>query len=66
VLGEKGPADVKGRWSLMRGTGKLKGAKGGGTYEGKLDADGVLTLALEGVYEPAAMAAAEDKAEEKK
>jgi hypothetical protein len=61
VLAEKGPAEVKGRWSLMRGTGKLKGAKGGGTYEGKLDADGILTLELEGVYEPAAMAADEEK-----
>jgi hypothetical protein len=59
VAGEKGPATVKGRWSLMRGTGKFKGARGGGTYEGNLDADGVLTLDFEGVYDPAAMG--EDK-----
>jgi len=52
VLPEKGPATAKGRWSLMRGTGKFKGIKGGGTYEGKLEADEVLTLALEGVYDP--------------
>jgi hypothetical protein len=52
VLAEKGPATAKGRWSLMRGTGKFKGIKGGGTYEGKLEADDVLTLDLEGVYDP--------------
>jgi hypothetical protein len=52
VLAEKGPATAKGRWSLMRGTGKFKGIKGGGTYEGKLEADDVLTLDLEGIYDP--------------
>jgi len=52
VLAEKGPATAKGRWSLMRGTGKFKGIKGGGTYEEKLEADDVLTLHLEGVYDP--------------
>lgn len=35
-LAEKGPVDSSGRWSLMRGTGKFKGIKGGGSYEGKL------------------------------
>jgi hypothetical protein len=55
VLGEKGPAKVKGRWSLMRGTGKFKGAKGGGSYEGEVDANDVLTLDFEGVYEPSEM-----------
>lgn len=54
ILQEKGPVDVKGQWSFMRGTGKLKGIRGGGAYEGKLDADDVLTLRLEGVYDPAA------------
>jgi hypothetical protein len=52
VYGEKGPANCKGRWSLMRGTGKFKGIKGGGSYEGKLGADDVLTLEFEGVYDP--------------
>ena len=52
VLAEKGPATAKGRWSLMRGTGKFKGIKGGGTYEGKLEADDVLVLDLEGIYDP--------------
>ncbi len=55
VDGIKGPADVKGRWSLMRGTGKFKGIIGGGTYEGKLGADDVLTLEFEGVYDPSEM-----------
>jgi hypothetical protein len=58
VLAEKGPAGTKGRWSFMRGTGKYKGIKGGGTYEGKLEADGGLTLNLEGGYLPAEMAGA--------
>ena len=52
VPAEKGPATATGRWSLMRGTGKLKGIKGGGSYEEKLDADDVLVLELEGVYDP--------------
>jgi hypothetical protein len=55
VLAEKGPANTRGRWSLMRGTGKFKGIKGGGTYDGKLDADDVLVLNLEGVYDPSEM-----------
>jgi len=55
VYGEKGPATSKGRWSLMRGTGKFKGIKGGGSYEGKLEADDVLTLEFEGVYDPSEM-----------
>jgi|HubBroStandDraft_1064217.scaffolds.fasta_scaffold04313_2 hypothetical protein len=52
VPAEKGPATATGRWSLMRGTGKLKGIKGGGSYEEKVDADDVLVLELEGVYDP--------------
>ena len=55
VLAEKGPATAKGRWSLMRGTGKFKGIKGGGSYGGKLEADDVLTLEFEGVYDPSEM-----------
>ena len=52
ILGVKGPASGKGRWNFMRGTGKFKGIKGGGTYETKLDADDVLTVEFEGVYDP--------------
>src|SRR5208283_3068362 len=57
LLAEKGPVDSNGRWSLMRGTGKFKGIKGGGSYEGKLDADNVLVLELEGVYDLSEMTA---------
>jgi hypothetical protein len=46
-----------GRWSFMRGTGKFKGIKGGGTYEGQVQPDGSYTLNLEGAYVPAEMAA---------
>jgi hypothetical protein len=55
VLAEKGPVDSKGRWSLMRGTGKYKGIKGGGTYEGKLEANDVLTLDFDGIYDTTEM-----------
>jgi hypothetical protein len=55
ILGEKGPATAKGRWNFMRGTGKFKGIKGGGTYEGKLEADDVLTLEFDGIYDPSEM-----------
>ena len=55
IAGEKGPAANKGRWNFTRGTGKFKGIKGGGNYEGKLDADDVLTLEFEGVYDPSDM-----------
>ena len=57
VYGEKGPASSKGRWSLMRGTGKFKGIKGGGTYEGNIDAENILVLEFEGIYDPSEMAA---------
>jgi hypothetical protein len=56
VDAEKGPTSAKGRFSFMRGTGKYKGIKGGGTYAGQLDAEDVLILKLEGAYEPAVMA----------
>ena len=55
-LADKGPTTAKGRFSFMRGTGKYKGIRGGGTYEGQLGADDILTLKLEGVYMPSAMA----------
>jgi hypothetical protein len=57
IPAEKGPASFRGNWSFMRGTGKFKGIKGGGTYEGKLEESGGLTLDLEGSYVPEAMAA---------
>ncbi len=55
VLAEKGPATATGRWSLMRGTGKFRGIRGGGSFDEKLDADDVLVLELEGVYDPSEM-----------
>jgi hypothetical protein len=57
ILAEKAPASFRGRWSFMRGTGKFKGIKGGGTYDGKLEEGGGLTLDLEGSYVPEEMAA---------
>jgi hypothetical protein len=56
VLAEDAPTPTKGRFSFTKGTGKYKGIKGGGSYEGKMDADGALTLELEGLYSPADMA----------
>jgi len=61
VPGDKGPVDLRGQWSFMRGTGKYKGIRGGGTYEGKLDADDVLTLKLEGTYDPVSMTGGKKK-----
>jgi hypothetical protein len=58
VTTDKGPANIKGRWSFMRGTGKFKGIKGGGVFKGKLEANDGLTLELEGVYVPAEMTGA--------
>ena len=52
IAGESGPAKIAGRWGLMRGTGKLKGIKGGGGYEGQLAPDGSITFELEGEYVP--------------
>jgi hypothetical protein len=61
VDSDKNPTTTKGRFSYMRGTGKYKGMKGGGTYEGSIDANDVMTLELEGEYEPSAFEAAGKK-----
>src|SRR5579864_2896181 len=58
---EGSPNKTSGRWSFMRGTGKFKGIKGGGTYEGQMQSDGSYTLNLEGAYVPADMAAGKKK-----
>jgi len=55
VSKEKGPVEFRGQWNFMRGTGKFKGIRGGGTFEGKLDADDVFTFKFEGIYDPASM-----------
>lgn len=39
-----------GTWSLVRGTGKLKGITGKGTYKGTAAADGTETYEVEGEY----------------
>src|ERR1019366_599192 len=41
----------EGTWSITGGTGKLKGIKGKGTYTGKLGADDIGTIELEGEYQ---------------
>jgi hypothetical protein len=41
----------QGTWNFLRGTGKLKGVKGKGTYKGKAGADGTMTYEVEGEYE---------------
>jgi hypothetical protein len=45
----------KGTWTLVRGTGKLKGVTGKGTYSGKPSADGGMTYEVEGEYMPPKM-----------
>jgi hypothetical protein len=40
----------KGTWSYTGGSGKLKGIKGKGTYDGKGSPDGTATYAIEGDY----------------
>jgi len=42
---------TEGAWSYTGGTGKLKGIKGKGTYKGKADADGTMTIEMEGEYQ---------------
>ncbi|HEY3123599.1 MAG TPA: hypothetical protein VGK70_06015 [Thermoanaerobaculia bacterium] len=45
------PVGEKGTWSFTGGSGKLKGLKGKGTYEGKPEADGSMTYQVEGEYQ---------------
>ncbi len=65
VIGDKGPADYKGRWSLMKGTGKYRGIRGGGTCLGKIDAQDEMSLTLEGVYLPDSMSGAQKDTDKK-
>jgi hypothetical protein len=41
----------QGTWTLIGGTGKLKGIKGKGTYTGKAGGDGTETYEVQGDYE---------------
>jgi hypothetical protein len=45
------PQTQKGTWSFVRGTGKLKGITGKGTFDGRGAADGTVTTAVEGEYQ---------------
>lgn len=44
------PVSLKGTWSYVSGTGKFKGITGKGTYNGTVDAAGVVTHKVEGEY----------------
>ena len=44
------PVGAKGTWSYVSGTGKLKGIKGKGTFDGTANADGTMTEKIEGEY----------------
>jgi len=41
----------EGTWSLIRGTGKIKGVTGKGTYKGTAGADGTMTYEVEGEHQ---------------
>lgn len=61
------PTDGKGSWTFVGGTGKLRGLKGKGTYEGTFNAEGIPSWTVEGEYTLAAPAAkAEPKAKASK
>ena len=49
TLKDGAPQTSEGKWTFQRGTGKIKGIKGSGTYKGKGSADG-LTFEVEGEY----------------
>ncbi len=44
------PVSGSGTWTFSSGTGKLKGIKGKGTYNGKPNADGSMTYQVDGEY----------------
>jgi hypothetical protein len=44
------PVSGEGTWTLVSGTGKLKGIKGKGTFKGTANADGSMTYQIEGDY----------------
>ncbi len=51
TLKDGAPQSSQGTWSFTGGTGKLKGIKGKGTYNGKAAADGGMAYEIEGEYE---------------
>ena len=44
------PLSAKGTWSYVSGTGKLKGIKGKGTFNGTANADGSMNEKIDGEY----------------
>jgi len=44
------PVDGKGTWTFTGGTGKLKGIKGKGTFDGTFNAEGLPSWNIEGEY----------------
>jgi len=51
VLKDGAPQTETGPWSLTRGTGKLKGLTGKGTYKGTAGAAGTMTYEVQGEYQ---------------
>jgi len=51
VLKDGAPQTETGPWRLIRGTGKLKGLTGKGTYKGTAGADGTMTYEVQGEYQ---------------
>ena len=59
-------ASFSGKWTVLSGTGKLKGIKGSGTYKGTAAADGSSDVDVEGEYTIEEKPAAPHKAPAKK
>ena len=59
-------ASFSGKWTVLSGTGKLKGIKGSGTYKGTAAADGSSDVDVEGEYTIEEKPAAPQKAPAKK
>ena len=66
TMGKDGGGTFEGKWTMVSGTGKLKGIKGSGTYKGTGNADGSGDVTVDGEYtmapaKPAAPAPAKKK-----
>jgi hypothetical protein len=62
VLKNGAPQSEEGTWSLIRGTSKLKGITGKGTYKGSAGADGTMTYEVQDEYQTSAKVIVEDLA----
>jgi hypothetical protein len=54
ALNKDGSGTFEGKWTMLSGTGKLKGIKGSGTYKGVGNADGSGDVTVDGDYTLAA------------